>query len=297
MVDYFAVFGLSRSASDAEIRDAYRKLAKAYHPDNRPNDPEAMSRMQAINEAKSVLLDPVKREEHRVLLGLRESLSRERLTQLRMQHSPAVTTYRPRKPRRPQSKWDRLWSKWLTAIACVMLLGVAGVVTFQMTRPAPAANDPIREIIARYSHADKLPFDSLPPPDTMTVPNDSVAKLKRKADILFGFGEYRAASKYYEKCLALDSTDEDVMKNLSFAYFKRGRYAQSLEVLTRQMKGDSNLVVAYYNIGELFMREEKPFDARSAFQAAIRIADEMRAEGKSPPSFVGNARKQLAHLE
>lgn len=305
MVDYFAVLGLTRSATHAEMREAYRRLAKLYHPDSQPAEnrdtpgrKESDQRMQAINEAKSVLFDPIKREEHRVMLGLREKISAERLAQLRAQtHYRAVTTYRPPQPKRPSSKWDRVWRKWLTGIVSVMCLAVLGVLIYEMSKPAPQSGDPIKELIARYSQPEKLPFDTAPAPDTMTVANDSLSHLRRRGDILFGLGEYRAASKYYEKCLRVDSTDETLITNLSFAYFKRGRYAQSLEVLSRRMTGDSNLVVAYYNIGQLFMHEDKPFDARSAFQAALKVADHMRSEGRTPPPFITNARSELARLE
>jgi tetratricopeptide (TPR) repeat protein len=303
MVDYFAVLGLNRSASQAEIREAYLRLAKLYHPDPNPNDPDAGSRMRAINEAKAVLFDPVKREEHRVTLGLREKLTAERLAELRKDvRFQQTAVHKPIQSRRPRSKWDSLWRKYLVAFVCIVLLAVIGIVVHEWKIPPVVSSDPIKDIIARYQrieNAEPRPFaDALTgTPDTITVPDDSAPKLKRRGDILFGLGEYHSATKYYEKYLQQEPNDDTVIWNLSYAYFKRGRYAESLEVLSKQMHGDSNLVVAYYNIGELFLREEKPFDARDAFLAAVKIGDSMRSTGRPIPDFARRAKYELTRLE
>jgi molecular chaperone DnaJ len=59
--DYYDVLGLSRSAGDQEIKNAYRKLAKELHPDCNPSDTEAETRFKEINEAYEALKDPRKR--------------------------------------------------------------------------------------------------------------------------------------------------------------------------------------------------------------------------------------------
>jgi curved DNA-binding protein len=63
-VDYYKVLDLSRGASDDEIRKAYRKLAREYHPDMKPNDKSAAEKFKSIQEAYSVLSDPEKREQY-----------------------------------------------------------------------------------------------------------------------------------------------------------------------------------------------------------------------------------------
>ena len=60
-IDYYEVLSVSRTASDQELKTAYRKLAMQYHPDRNPNNPEAEEKFKTCSEAYQVLSDPDKR--------------------------------------------------------------------------------------------------------------------------------------------------------------------------------------------------------------------------------------------
>lgn len=63
-IDYYKTLGISKSASDKEIKAAYRKLARKYHPDLNPDSKEAEQKFKEINEANEVLSDPENRKKY-----------------------------------------------------------------------------------------------------------------------------------------------------------------------------------------------------------------------------------------
>ena len=63
-IDYYNILGVSKDASQDDIKKAFKKLARKYHPDLNPNDPDAHRKFQEINEANEVLSDPEKRKKY-----------------------------------------------------------------------------------------------------------------------------------------------------------------------------------------------------------------------------------------
>ena len=62
--DYYEVLGVSKTASQADIKKAYRRLARELHPDRNPGDAAAEKRFKEANEAHAVLSDPEQRKQY-----------------------------------------------------------------------------------------------------------------------------------------------------------------------------------------------------------------------------------------
>jgi curved DNA-binding protein len=77
--DYYEILGVAKGASEEEIKKAYRKLAKKYHPDKNPGDKEAEEKFKLISEAYAVLSDKSKRQEYDTygMGGFRQRYSEE----------------------------------------------------------------------------------------------------------------------------------------------------------------------------------------------------------------------------
>src|ERR1019366_7361790 len=62
--DYYSTLGVAKTATEKEIKAAFRKLARKHHPDVNPGDKSAETRFKELNEANEVLSDPVKRRKY-----------------------------------------------------------------------------------------------------------------------------------------------------------------------------------------------------------------------------------------
>lgn len=63
-IDYYGILGVNKNATQDEIKKAYKKLARKYHPDLNPNDADAQRKFQEINEANEVLSNPENRKKY-----------------------------------------------------------------------------------------------------------------------------------------------------------------------------------------------------------------------------------------
>lgn len=82
--DYYKILGVSRDAEEKKIKDAYRELAFKYHPDRNRENPEAVNRMKAVNEAYAVLSHSEKRREYD---AMRQQFGTSAHSQFRQQYS------------------------------------------------------------------------------------------------------------------------------------------------------------------------------------------------------------------
>ena len=95
-IDYYKVLGVERNASQDDIKKAYRKMARNYHPDLNKDDPNAKDKFQEINEANEVLSDPEKRkkyDEYGEHWKHADEFKAEREAYQRAQHSGGQSAY------------------------------------------------------------------------------------------------------------------------------------------------------------------------------------------------------------
>ena len=99
--DYYAILEISRKASAKEIKQAYRRLARRYHPDLHPGDKFDEDMFKAINEAYEVLSDPVKRQEYG---RLQEELLKREAYNRRQQADVSAMQENNKRTKKPSGK-------------------------------------------------------------------------------------------------------------------------------------------------------------------------------------------------
>ena len=94
--DYYATLGVAKTATEKEIKQAFRKLARKYHPDVNPGDKAAEATFKEINEAYEVLGDPAKRKKYDELGANWRHVRAGRRAARRRARSPAAVQRRRR---------------------------------------------------------------------------------------------------------------------------------------------------------------------------------------------------------
>lgn len=77
MSDHYSILGLTKTATTAEIKTAYRRLVKIYHPDKNPNNYDAVEKFRKIQEAYETLMDPIKRSKYDGKISYNEYFSQQ----------------------------------------------------------------------------------------------------------------------------------------------------------------------------------------------------------------------------
>lgn len=292
--DYYSILGIPRSASEDEIKEAYRRMAKRWHPDANLGSESAQRIMQDLNRAKEVLFEEDTRNEYIHLLNLQDTLSQDNLERLRKKWGD-TNFAEPRTPppasMYPVPRFSR-GKFYGVLIIIVGLVSIAFVMALQ-SGSSDSPRDPIQEIIERNKPTTTLltpPVDEL---DTIKVPDAAPDRLAQMAAMLSMLQEHKVAAKYWERALELDPSNTDVMTNLLFLYLKNKKYEQAFGLIETRVASDTLKVIVYNRIGEFFLVEGKRFDAASSFEKAVQLGSPLNLTQTKAAEDYGNAKMRL----
>jgi len=286
--DYYSILGIPRYASEQTIKEAYRRLAKRWHPDANDGDENAQRMMQDLNRAKEVLFESDTRAEYRRVLEMQDALSAENIQRLRKKWSEKRFTQMPDMPApKPFGKGRFILLMSLVSIA----VGVGIVKLSEVSSSKQIAGDPIDNIVRRNTTTQLFPNQE---PDTIKVPDAPPERLAQMASALAMMDEYRSAAKYWEKYLESDPHNLEVATSLMLAYLKRDDYARAVQTIRDHVTGDTNLIVMYATLGEFFRSQHKPFDSDNADEKVIELASKLQDPSEKMKQYLQEAKKRIA---
>ena len=109
--DYYEILGVPRSASQADVKKAFRKLARAHHPDRNPGDTAAEKRFKDVNEANAVLSDPEKRKQYDLLGSNWDQFQRTGAGRAGGSCGATIVRRTASSRCRSRAKWKPTWSR------------------------------------------------------------------------------------------------------------------------------------------------------------------------------------------
>ncbi|MFI5264701.1 MAG: J domain-containing protein, partial [Candidatus Kapaibacterium sp.] len=198
MKDYYSILGIPRYASEQTIKEAYRRLAKRWHPDANGGDENAQRMMQDLNRAKEVLFESDTRAEYRRVLEMQDALSAENIERLRKKWSEKRFREMPNMP--PAKPFGT--GRFIVLMSLISIAAGIGIVKLsEVSSSKQIAADPIDNIVRRNTTAQLFPNQE---PDTIKVPDAPPERLEQMASALAMMDEYKSAAKYWEKYLKSD---------------------------------------------------------------------------------------------
>jgi curved DNA-binding protein CbpA len=285
--DYYSILGIPRYSSEQTIKEAYRRLAKRWHPDANNGDENAQRMMQDLNRAKEVLFEADTREDYRKVLEMQDALSAENIQRLRRRWSEKRFSEMPNMPvAKPFAKGRFILLMSLISIT----VGVAIVKLSELSSSKQAGLDPIDNIVRRNTATQLFPSQE---PDTIKVPEAEPERLEQMAAALAMMNEYKGAAKYWEKYLESDPHNLEVTTSLMLAYLHRDEYAKAIQTIRDHVVGDTNLIVIYSTLGEYFRSQHKPFDADNAYEKVVELASNLQNPSERMKTYFQQAKKRI----
>ncbi len=287
MKDYYSILGIPRYSSEQTIKEAYRRLAKRWHPDANNGDENAQRMMQDLNRAKEVLFDAETRNDYRKVLEMQDALSAENIQRLRKRWSESRFTEMPNMPAmKPFGKGRFILLMSLVSLA----VGIAIVKLSEVSSSKQIAVDPIDNIVRRNTTTELFPSREA---DTISVPDAPPERLEQIAAALAMMDEYKSAAKYWEKYLVSDPHNLEVTTSLMLAYLRRNEYARAIQTIKDHVVGDTNLIVIYSTLGDYFRSQHKPFDSENADEKVVELASKLQNPSERMRQYLQESKKRI----
>jgi tetratricopeptide (TPR) repeat protein len=287
--DYYTILGIPRYASEQTIKEAYRRLAKRWHPDANIGDENAQRMMQDLNRAKEVLFNDDTREEYKRVLEMQDALSAENIKLLRKKY--AERRFQESPPITIKSFGKGRFVLLMSLLSIV--IGIAIVKLAEVSSSKQIASDPIENIIKRNQQVQLFPVIE---PDTITVPDVAPDRLIQMASMLAMMNEYKSAAKYWEKYLVSDPHNLEVSTSLMLAYLRRGDYSRAISTIRDHVTGDTNLIIIYTTLGDFFHDEHKPMDAENAYEKVVDLGRKIPEPSVRIREYINKAKKRIENV-
>lgn len=292
MRDYYEDLGVSRSATSGEIRTAYKKLAKLYHPDHNQGNKEAEELFKIVNEAYHVLCNPSKKGQYDLrLYGLAQVVYDEvYVAEIKKNHY-----YRWRQAQQRTYKIDKNYFK-IQGLAFLVFLVIAALcfsivhtanyyVEKQQLKKLQVYNELLRNVnglfgSGRFDDAFNL-ISNLEEKDPLeyrySFARDSlVDALRKKADTEFRLHNFSSAITHYTILKNYEHPiRSETLQNIYLCEYYMGNYEESIVALKHMLNQEPNNLVLIYEIGMMNLEKlNNPEEALRYFTLGKKLFKE-----------------------
>gem|GEM_PF-2083017 len=280
LTDYYQLFGVAPTASEAEIKAAYRRLALRWHPDRNGGDAAAEAQFKGINEAYQTLGDPERRARYdltRFYAAFGETPPTPR-PRREPRRPPPPGGYSPRRPayRTPNAAEWRLWGRWGVVIAVFLSLLILakepidrwhGVLEWQAANRLLVEGD-TTEALIQLSEAI---FHQPDQPQAYRLRGELL--LRRVGGEQLVYQDLKAALRY-----APNDSDSDLRLDLGLICLRTGRPDEAELHLDRALRLDPRFVRAYLARGLARLQQKKEVAACEDWHQALGLGENAARE-------------------
>ncbi|HYC84038.1 MAG TPA: DnaJ domain-containing protein [Chryseosolibacter sp.] len=292
MRDFYDVLGISRTANNTEIRSAFKRLAKAYHPDRNPGNKDAEEKFKDINEAYHTLANPVKKAQYDLrYFGLTLTYDEDHWREVQKKRRYYQWQHRPQQ----EYRFDRNYFK-IQGLAFLVFLIIAGFCfsvihtahyyvrkqQLEKIRVNTQMLDQVNSLFnsGRFNDAFTL-IKNLEKEDPLEYrfgfARDSlIAALRKQADHKFELREFESAVAHYKILQQYEHHVRfETLENMYLCQYYMGNYEESLQALKHLHNQEPYNLGLIYQIGMINLEKlDNPEEALVYFTLGKKLFKE-----------------------